>query len=68
LPAASPRRKGGAPIARDTSRGFLSRLRRFFDTRADDRDGLTGTCRLCGERRHDLDDGQLCRPCAMAVW
>jgi hypothetical protein len=49
-------------------RRLLARLRRLLDTRADRKDGRTGTCRLCGERRHDLDESGLCRPCAMAAW
>jgi hypothetical protein len=46
----------------------MRRIVRFLDPREDRKDGLSGTCRLCGSRRHDLDEDELCRPCAMAIW
>lgn len=50
------------------ARHLVSRSSRLLDTRVDLKDGLTGTCRLCGKRRHDLGDDELCRPCSMGVW
>jgi hypothetical protein len=49
-------------------RSVLARLRRLFDAPSDSGGGSTGTCHLCGERRDDLGEDDLCRPCAMAGW
>ena len=49
-------------------RSVLVRLRSPFDGPNDSEGGRTGTCHLCGERRDDLDENDLCRPCAMAGW
>lgn len=62
------RDSAGSAAPRLLLRRLLTRLRETFDKGADSADGRTGTCNLCGERRIDLDENDLCRLCAMAVW
>lgn len=44
------------------------RIADLLDSRRDRKDGLAGTCGLCGKSRRDLGEDGLCRPCSMAVW
>jgi hypothetical protein len=46
----------------------IARLRRLFAPPADAGGGITGTCRLCGKHRHDLNHDDVCEPCFLSVW
>ena len=58
---------GPAPL-HSTVRRLVARLKRIFGRSLIATESRQGTCHLCGERRDDLDENDLCRPCAMAGW